>query len=125
MRVPSLITIVLSFQRDNPLSLCIFTLVVFTSSDVIFFASMLSIIALFICASPIRLITELENSVVRLPPLAEPNIRVFTFSTPTVRSLTFPVIAVKSFVLNCSNSPETPLRLSIVAYLISAILDFK
>ena len=58
-----------------------------------------------------------------LSPVAEPNIRVFTFSTLTVRSLTFAVTAVKSFVLNCSNSPERPFKFSIVAYVILAVSE--
>ena len=103
-----------------PSSLCTFITVVLISIPVSLSNASSLIIALVICASPITDTTEFAKSVVIVVPVAEPNNKVFTFSTSTFRSLTLAFIASKSVAFKSANSPLSDLRLSIVAYVISA-----
>ena len=103
-----------------PSSLCTLNLVVLRSSAVILLAAMLSIIASLICASPITLTTALANSVVKLLPVAEPNINVLIPATSPSNMPTFSYLT-----LSCSMSDFITFSSSIVANFMSASLDLR
>ena len=111
---------VLSFQMDFPSSECTESFVVFRSRPVILSAASSFIMADFIWASPKFAITLLENSVWIVPPVAEPNMRVFMFATPDCRDCMTALLAVNAFTSSVSIFAFVVLRFSMVAYVILA-----